>query len=182
MRFQYCITLARCFSNLVIGVIFVIWQMSSGWTLTSSLCRRRPSGWTQPPFDNGVLNLSVAMNRKEWCGWNRQLGLRVGHAEPDVSGAAVRSVLGGTIDVAHMEIRSRENFGRLKVLECIGGWNSFADPRPVRRRRDVVATNINDKSEGDRMSRGIDGDPLGEWETRGKCVRTDFVRFLTSFC
>ena len=48
---------------------------------TSSLCRRRPSGWTQHFsimvfwIDNGVLNLSVGMNRQGWCGWNRKFGL-----------------------------------------------------------------------------------------------------------
>ncbi len=66
-----------------------------------------------------------------------------------MGGAAVRSVLGGTVDVAHMEIRSRENFGRLEFLEFFGGWNSFADPGLVRRQRDVGAANMNGKSEGD---------------------------------
>ena len=135
-------------------------------------------------FDNGVLNLSVGMNRQEWCGWNHQLGLWVGHAEPDVGGAAVRSVLGGTVDVAHMEIWSCENFGRLKFLEFFDGWNSFADPGLVRRQRDVGAANMNGKSEGNRMSCGIDGDPLGKKREGNPPDRFApiFATYLSSFC
>ncbi len=66
-----------------------------------------------------------------------------------MGGAAVRSVLSGTVDVAHMEIWSGENFGCLKILEFFGGWNSFADPGLVIRQRDVGAANMNGKSEGD---------------------------------
>ena len=139
---------------------------------------------TQLFFDNGVLNLSVGMNRQEWCGWNRKFGPWVGHAEPDVGGAAVRSVLGGTVDIAHMEIWICENFGRLKLLDFFGGWNSFADTGLMWRRCDVGAASMNGKSEGNRMACGIDGDPPGKWETRGKSVwqiLSDFAPVFASF-
>ena len=48
-------------------------------------------------FEDRCYNPGVGINRQEGYEWNRALGREVGYAEPGVSGAAVMSVVGGSV-------------------------------------------------------------------------------------
>ena len=72
--------------------------------------------WTQPSFDNGRFK-PERRDESSTVAWvEPQIWTRVGHAGPDVGGAAVRSVMGGTM---HWESGKREGNATVQILSLV---------------------------------------------------------------